>query len=172
MSDLPLIVLDIDGVLANFEGASVQHFGPCDRSLYGLNERYPDLLKSEIDAFVNDPLVYAKLSPIPGAVTACSRLMKAGSRLAYVTARPGTAYDVTQAWLALYGFPVGPLFVYHWEDKAAFIADLSPVFAVDDSPRVINGLRELNVFTLIFDQPWNAGVRGLRISGWEGLTYA
>jgi len=166
------LILDLDGCLADFDGASVQHFGPCDRSFYGMQERYPNLPKSEIDAFVNDPLVYASLTPIPGASAACHRLVGAEGRLAYVTARPATSYDITLDWLKRYGFPTAPLFVHHWEDKAAFIADLGPVFAIDDSPRVINTLRELGVFTLIFDQPWNAGVRGLRIGGWEGITYA
>ena len=167
IEELPLVVLDIDGVLADFEGASVQHFGPCDRSIYSLEERYPNLPKSVIADFVNDPLVYASLAPTPGAAAACRRIVAAGARIAYVTARPAVAYDITLEWLGRHNFPIVPLFLPHWEDKAALIADLGAAIAIDDSPRVIVSLRKLGVQTIVFNQLWNQDVGGLYIENWE-----
>ena len=58
------VVVDIDGVLADFEGAFVKTFGDDRRELESLEARYPSRSRS-INEFVYDPHTYIHLEPIP-----------------------------------------------------------------------------------------------------------
>lgn len=63
------------------------------------------------------PLTSIQNSPVvPGAPEALSRLA-ADHRIVYLTARDDALFNKTRAWLALKGFPRGPLLVWDWTIK-------------------------------------------------------
>ena len=159
------IILDLDGCLADFDSLACEKFGPCDRKIYSLEERWPDRA-GEVRKFVANPLTYALLQPISGAVNNVSRLA-AVHEIFYVTARPGgcVTEEITRLWLDWHGFPPREVYVVDYKVKAELIRSLladTKGFAVDDAPYQIEAMRKLGISTVIFDQPWNRALSGMR----------
>ena len=61
------IVFDIDGVLADFEGAFCKKFGYSNRNFADLVARYPEK-EQEILKFISDVSSYEDLEPIFGGM--------------------------------------------------------------------------------------------------------
>lgn len=161
------IVLDIDGVLANFEKAACDYFGPCDRTLYSLTARWPTRA-ADVAAFCNDPETYANLSMVRNAADGVMRLACLGHKISYCTARPNVngMIDVTRDWLAVNCFETGPLWLVPYKEKAGFCRKLSPFAVIDDAPDHIKAMHELGINVVVFEQPWNSYSLGPRLFGW------
>ena len=165
------IVLDLDGVVANFDKAAIEHFGPCDQSLYNLKHRWPEK-KAEIDVFLKDPATYLSLEPIAGAFEAVERL--AGTNQLYaVSARSAHVHDATRYWLEQHGFlfHFNEVHVVGWAEKTGVVSSLLPDLAIDDSPYQVNEMRQAGIAVAVFDAPYNKDVPGPRINGWAGLKW-
>lgn len=146
------VVVDIDGVLADFEGRFVQEFGDERRELESLESRYPSRAIT-INSFVHDPATYKNLEPIPLGLSVVEYLTDNGWDVDVVTSRPADAEWVTRRWLKEHGvnflsFSINP-------NKSGRIAELAPVCAIDDLISVARLLKRYSVPVLIMQQPWN-----------------
>lgn len=163
------VILDLDGCLADFDALACEKFGPCDRKVYRLEERWPERAE-EVRRFATNPLTYALLKPISGARAAVSRIAESHD-VVYVTARPGgqITEEITRLWLEWHGFPRRETHVVDWQEKVFRIQSLLDKregFAVDDSPVQIENMRRLGISVVVFDQPWNEHLDGPRYLGW------
>lgn len=146
------VVVDIDGVLADFEGLFIQKFGEERRELESLESRYPTMGIS-INRFVNHPETYKYLEPIPLGLSIVEYLTDNGWDVDIVTSRPADAEWVTRRWLKEHGvnflsFSINP-------NKSGRIAELAPVCAIDDLISVARLLKRYSVPVLLMQQPWN-----------------
>lgn len=153
-----LVVLDIDGVLADFMGKVQSILGPpADPHAYSLHEAYPNA-HGRVDEIVADPETYCDLRPIMGARPGVRKLHDSGLHMAVVTARPKSdrMKQVTIFWISKYfrGDFVS-VDVVGWEEKAEFIKAMNPWLAIDDAPFHLEKMRNLGITVVAFDQPWN-----------------
>lgn len=167
------LVFDVDGVIADFDKAACAAFGPCDRRLYSLTDRWPHA-KSAVNAFVTEMATYADLELVDGAQAGLVALAVAGHEIIMATARPGGLQmrALTIEWLRRHAIPFDDVFVVNTSDKANLIGGLSPDFAFDDAPHILNQLASRGVPAVVFAQPWNMSVSAeiLRVDGWPSLV--
>ena len=161
----PLVALDIDCCLADFDAAACDRFGwDCDRSIYNYHLRWPDKI-AEVDAFVGDPSSYVELKPLRHALTYVERTALY-YELVYVTARPSglAMWRITRNWLNDHFFPYGLVEIVALHDKPAYVAELGAVWALEDNPAYIMSMGILGLKVLICDQPWNRNLPGERVN--------
>lgn len=163
------IVVDIDGVLADFEREFCDAFGYHNRHLYALEARYPDVDPMLIREFVTDPENYKELNPIFGGLLFCRQAHARGWYILLMTARDRALRDVTKNWLAKYGVVYNELMFS--KNKAEAISDYDFInpsrkvkMVIDDSVSVMDSLLG-EKFGALWDQPWNRGV-------WTNPPYA
>jgi len=146
------VVVDIDGVLANFEGAFCEKFGYERRELVSLESRYPNKAR-DINKFLNDGFVYKNLKPIQLGLDIVEYLNDCAYEVYLVTARPFGLETITREWLNRHR-------VNYWSvesnrAKTGLIATIKPVCAVDDLFSVHEALLKHNIATILVAQPWN-----------------
>ncbi len=146
------VVVDIDGVLADFEGEFVRTFGDDRRELESLESRYPNS-GSRISQFVNNPLTYKNLKPISLGLAVVDFLNDNGYDVNIVTSRPLDTEWVTHRWLKRWGVDFLSFEVY--PNKIHRIAEISPICAIDDLISVSRHLEPYNVPVLMMQHPWN-----------------
>lgn len=148
------VVLDVDGVLADFEGAVTEKFGDKDRHIVKLDQRFPDKAV-EIADFVFNPLTYKDLGVLPFGKHIALWLEKAGYRIDVVSSRPPLAKGITKNWLIRNGIPFDSLWVDNSEDKTSVIGKIRPLFAVDDIGVIAERLAKLGIPCILIAQPYN-----------------
>lgn len=169
------IVLDMDGVIADFCGAIIEAFGhpPKDSAGWDWNDWYPgDMeLQERARAFTKNPESYRNLQPLPGARKSIRKIAQAGHPLYIVSARPKGAQEITEAWVHKYlRGDIKEVHTVGTSQKVHFIEEMHPHLVVDDRPEIIKSLQELGIPVVIFDQPWNVDkVDGPRAYGWTHL---
>lgn len=147
-----VVVVDICNTLADVTGAVLACLGlpesarPRRYSLEGLGVREPDAW------FLRHPEAFAEAAPLPGAADALDLAARSGWRVAYATARPDWAREVTLEWLREHGFPPGDLVT--GADKPAVCLALRAALAVDDAPGEVRRLRRV-VKVAVVGQPHN-----------------
>ena len=146
------VVMDIDGVLADFNGAFVKKFGTDRQELENLESRYPNRA-TEIYKFVSNPATYKDLEPIPLGLSIVDFLVDNGFDVDVVTSRPLSSEWVTRRWLKKTGIRYLSFGVF--PNKASQIHYLHPICAVDDLISVSRLLTRYLVPVLVFQQPWN-----------------
>lgn len=146
------VVVDIDGVLADFEGEFVRTFGDDRRELESLESRYPSQ-GHKINQFVNNPTTYANLKSISLGLSIVDYLNDNGYDVNIVTSRPMDAEWVTRRWLKNHGVRFLSFGVY--PNKIARIAQINPICAIDDLISVSRYLEPYNVPVLMMQHPWN-----------------
>lgn len=171
--------LDLDGVCADYTDG-FRRFVARDRGVpasslpdpvnwdwtrcgWGIDSRaeYLDLHTRAVAAGL-----FRDLTPLPGVSAALWRLSDAGVRIRVITHRlivrgshAASAAD-TVTWLEQQRIP-------YWD--LCFVADKPQVGAdlyVDDSPANIAAFRTAGVPALVFDQPYNQHLDGLRVRDW------
>lgn len=153
MNHRPLeVVLDVDGVLADFEGYFCEKFGDEHRELVGLEKRYPSQRES-IMRFVNSPETYRYLDALQVGLDIAQFLSYEDVDLHIVTSRPMLTHRVTQEWLRRFHVPFTTLSTKR--DKVAFIRALKPILAVDDIISVATDLHQSDIPTILVRHPWN-----------------
>jgi hypothetical protein len=146
------VVMDIDGVLADFELAFCQTFGNMHRELVALESRYPAQAR-KITQFINDGYVYKDLEPIQLGLNICSWLNDNDFEVAIVTARPFGFESLTRDWLKRHS--VNYTSFVRASPKEGQIALMKPLCAVDDLFSVHKALLGHNIPTIIVAHPWN-----------------
>lgn len=167
-----MVIIDIDGVLADLEGAMVeylrQNFGDdalTNRNLYNIDERYadfPEILDAALK-FVLDPNSYYPLKPLQSGLVFVERLMANGYPVQFLSSRPTAAQEYTVRWLKKhlsdYKSTLGAQCL--GKNKTRLILkDYSGLvdFVVDDNPRTVTTLNAGGILAYSWAQPWNEGV--------------
>lgn len=146
------VVVDIDGVLANFEGAFCETFGYERRELVSLESRYPEHARKIVE-FINDPFVYKALKPLQIGLDIIAFLVKKGFDIHVVTGRPFGMEGVTRRWLQQNDIQFDTLTLD--THKTGCIALLKPLVAIDDLFSVHTALLGANVPVIVVAHPWN-----------------
>lgn len=147
------VVVDVDGVLADFEGAFCEEFGYERRELVSLESRYPAQAR-KINAFLNDGFVYKNLKPLERGLEIVHYLNENGFDVNIVTARPFGLESVTRDWMKRYGVRYSS--IISDRPKIGRIALIKPLCAVDDLFSVHTALLGHNIPTILVAHPWNA----------------
>lgn len=157
------VMLDIDGVIANFEGYFCRQFGSNNRHLVSLYERYPGK-ETEIDNFVNNKATYYMLTPEFVGMDIAKWLMQRvtaygvrrnRARVTIVTSRPLRTAEVTKNWLKAEKVPYHKL--EFARNKVAWAVEHKPDIVVDDIIDVCEGaaLKVPGLFPVLVAHPWN-----------------
>lgn len=147
------VVVDIDGVLADFEGAFCEEFGYDRRELVSLESRYPAQAR-KINKFINNGFVYKNLKPLELGLEIVRYLNENDFEVSIVTARPFGLESVTRDWL--YRYEVEYSSFISERAKTGQIAIMKPLCAVDDLFSVHTALLGHNIPTVVVAHPWNA----------------
>ena len=146
------VVIDCDGVLADFEGSFCENFGWERRRFDKLEYRYPGRAE-EIGWFVQSPMTYENLDIIDTGVKIARFCENAGFDIHIVTCRPKQTEISTGWWLKQNGIPFTSLSVH--TVKTGKIEMINPLFAVDDRLDVAEQLAEVGIPVFLLDWPWN-----------------
>lgn len=154
-----LAILDIDGVLCDFESKFCEDFGSKNRHLYSLEARYPEVHSEKIREWVKDPENYADLSPIFGGILLLNEIKKYNVDVMLLTSRPRTTKKVTEVWLERYS--VNYDWLHFSSDKVDTVSRLGRDvdILVEDSTKTLDSMKENNLvrFPIAWGQPWNEG---------------
>jgi len=146
------VVVDIDGVLADFERSFCESFGWEHRELAHLESRYPNKSK-DIRDFINDGSVYKDLEPIEFGMSIVNYLNRFGFEVHIVTGRPSGFENITKRWLDRHGV------IYSGfrsnTRKVGEIVAVRPLCAIDDLFTIHQALLFHNINTLLVASPWN-----------------
>lgn len=174
-SGKPILLIDMDGVLADFDAEIMKRVKDRHPSINLLETRdnfyfsddYPEY-KTVIRAISNEPGFFASLPLIDHAITGWQRIVDLGyhPRICSSPIRSNSRSELEKrAWLERhFGIEVA--------NEAIITSDkyLHPGIAlIDDRPELRNAT-EAAWQHIIFDQPYNHGVNKLRIRGWLDET--
>ena len=155
------IMVDIDGVLADWETPMCDAFGYINRHMYSPYDRYPDVDRGLIEEFIANPANYEDLVPIFGGLLFCRQAARRGWYILLCTSRPKQTELVTNEWLQRYGVVHDELIFA--QKKADAILDFNERnpdkevrIAVDDSVSVLRSL-PTRVYPVAWKQEWNYG---------------
>jgi hypothetical protein len=146
------VVVDVDGVLANFNGRFTESFGQERQELEFLESRYPNQAR-EITRFVNDPATYKNLRPISLGLAVVELLNEWNYDVSIITSRPIGTEWITRRWLKEHNVNYLSFGVY--PSKVSKISEIRPVCAIDDMPSISRHLQTYNIPVLLMQQPWN-----------------
>lgn len=152
------IMVDIDGVLADWETPMCEAFGYQNRHMYSPYDRYPDVPRDLIAEFIDNLDNYVDLEPIFGGLLFCHQAKARGWYVALCTARPMTAYGLTKLWLKKYLVEYDQL--WFSKDKTQFVFNFDmdnpdkPIrIVVDDRVSVLQSMPDK--YCVAWQQEWN-----------------
>ena len=147
------VILDCDGVLADFEKAFCERFGYDRRNFVNLQDRYPKLF-DQIDLFVNFSPVYDRLDIIPVGYEISKWCEKQGFNIHIVSYRPDYTTQTTGAWLKRNKIPFKYLSIAQ-TSKVDRIININPLFVVEDILSTCLKCADLGIPSFLVDWPWN-----------------
>jgi len=150
------VVLDLDNVVFDFDGAFCKKFGWENRELVCLEHRYPDRA-DEIELFVQNPATYGKLDVLSLGTQIAKYCDENGMSTTFVSNRAMSAERITGIELKKNKIPFFSYSVGRESEspKLARIAEIAPLFVVDDMLRVAEGCADISIPCFLVDQPWN-----------------
>ncbi|MFZ5817310.1 MAG: 5' nucleotidase, NT5C type [Bacillota bacterium] len=123
----------------------------------------------------NQEEIYARATPLPGALETLHRLRAQGAHIAVVTARRGSAAMVTREWLALHGVPYD-LIQFNCDDKLAVARSLGLNLGIDDDLQHVLALSQAMPVMLMDPEGRHAETELpgniLRVRGWDEVEPA
>jgi hypothetical protein len=172
MMNKKMVIFDIDGVLANFEGTLVEYlrekYGKdafANRSMYSIEGRFAnrkDILADAL-AFTADPNSYYGLEPIIKGVELAGALIARDYPVLFLSGRPQVAQETTIRWLRKYvegyDLALGAACVGSLKMKRILSPEVKDLieFVVDDNPEIVAELNKSDIIAYAWSQPWNAG---------------
>ena len=167
-----LILIDQDGVLADFDLAfhtaweALDHPHPAvppnERRAFYVRDDYPEHLRATVEEIYTSPGFFRSLPPIPGAVDAVRELVNLGHDVRICTSPLNQYRHCVPEKYEWVEHHLGPEFVARMivtKDKTLVHGDV----LVDDKPEV-TGTRKPDWSHVIYDQPYNRYVDGVRIN--------
>lgn len=163
-----IILMDVDGVMADYEGrlnqVLIEDFGSkavANRKLYSLEKRYAEspAILTYAQALTADPNFYYPLEECEGAAEFALGLIGYGFDIKFVSSRPASAETFTRRWLRKV-LEIEPVVTCGIVDKAEFAIPFRMDIdcAVDDNPDQIKELNNAGIKALCWSQEWNEGV--------------
>lgn len=178
MAPLPVLYVDIDGVLAFQPEGSIlavnaafgESYLVAEAREYPWAATLPEDQREWLDE--NRAVIAANLAPDTLAVNVVAKAHKAGYPVAIATERDPALTDLTRAWLAYWGVPYDTLHVTGPDSKAALIAGREPgdCILIDDSPR-FEAIAGDGVQVWVPPRPWTPSGQApdgvWRFQGWR-----
>jgi hypothetical protein len=140
----PMVVSDIDGILANWVTAACQavnaHFGTHYTPMvwWQWHGPFSDEERTWLhDERFSDAAFWMSLAPIDEMITALHTLAIAGYRIVLSSEAPAEQRGARTAWLEYYEVPYNELYLVGAGGKVALCAQAStdnPIVLIDDSP--------------------------------------
>lgn len=170
-----IIMVDIDGVIADFVGA----FRKVVKKRYGVSLKEREIRVHDLFQVLGVPEEEAyelilttlrqDLGLIPGARMALNKLKTAGHTIVIVTSRPVKLAAATRRWLRVHRIPHDRL-VFQSEGQKHNSKQVVDVVVEDHLREAIRWMAKADR-VLIFDHPWNHSLnvkhRLIRVSSWN-----
>ncbi len=170
-----IILIDMDGVLADFEARFIQDwkkkfphhpYVPLEeRETFYLEESYPDGLKKDIESIFSAPGFFQNLDVIKGGKEALAKMQGLGHEV-FICTTPISKYE--NCVLEKYHWVANNL-GYEWTKRIIVAKDKTLIYGnilIDDKPEQV-GLKTPSWKHVLFNAPYNKRVKEkLRIT-WE-----
>jgi 5'-nucleotidase len=168
-----LILVDMDGVLADFEGGFLgewrtqfpdEIYVPLDqRSTFDIRDQYPKHLRKSIDQVIRAPEFIRKLGPVADAIAGMKKLAEHGHDVRICTSPLSDAPTCLQEkhdWVQCHLGPEWAKTLVITKDKTIIRGDV----LLDDNPE-IKGAYKPTWVHIVFHAPYNATIVDKRRSG-------
>ncbi|SRR5258708_10053329 len=169
------VLVDMDGVLANFEASFLNHwrlkypnkpFIPLEeRTTFSVDDQYPNEVKTLVGEIYHAQSFFASLEPIPGAIAALQGMTEHGLDV-LICSSPLSNYRncviEKYEWIEKH---LGKSWIRRFtltRDKTILRADI----LIDDRPN-IQGIYEPCWEHIIYDQPYNRSETSKRRLNWQ-----
>jgi len=158
---LDIVLIDMDGVLADFEGRVVEGLAqrgyeplePSRRVSFKMGDDYPERVRSTIYEICRSPGFFRSLKPIEGAVESVHEIEAAGYHVAICTSpltSSPTGMQEKHEWASEH---LGD----EYRSRIVITKDKTLVhgrWLIDDRPEV-EGMHQPSWEHILFDQPYN-----------------
>ena len=166
------VAMDIDGVLADFEGFLVDYLDTVfsnlqhNRDVYDLRKRYPVTEVRECASrFTADPNTYYAVPRIDEGFQLMDEILRTLGDVLLVTSRPVACETFTKRWIARemkeWGMNYNDLLgVSFASNKSSFLFPMRDkiAFLVDDNPEEVLEAQKFGLTAFSWAQPWNEEV--------------
>jgi uncharacterized HAD superfamily protein len=155
-----MIVLDIDGVVADFFEELVITLNKCGHDFkhwtewpsYNWEDICPDVSRDTLNSFLLDPLV-VKNSKAFGDAWHWVNHYSSRYDVMYLTARDISLSPETWDWFFEWDIPAD--FVVFEKNKPEFVSQIEVSVYVDDHPEMAQGAKDLGVNAFLLNRPYN-----------------
>jgi len=174
---MAIVLLDMDDVLADFEGRFFErwrtlypdlfYIHPDQRDRFYVELQMPPELREKARAIKREPGFFLGLEPLPGAPEAARRMLELGHEVFICTAPITDCATCPMEKFQWAGRHLGP----EWLKRVIIASDKTLVrgdFLVDDKPEITGSMTPLWEH-VVFDRPYNRPALGKRrIADWRG----
>lgn len=177
-STLGVVLIDQDGVLADFERGILDAFrikypnapfvALADRRGFYARDQYGPEWGETIEAIIHAEGFYRNLLAIAGTKAALEKMLEAGHDVFLCTSPLVTSHWCVPEKLAWVEHHLGTAWLRRiviTSDKTLVGDRLQPCILIDDRPAV-TGVASPPWTQVLFDAPYNKGERGPRLSSW------
>lgn len=176
MKKKKIILVDMDGVLANFESAFLKAWKRRypeelaieleNRTTIGVSQQYPQYLRNNIQKVINTRGFFRNIPPIHGGREALNELTNHGYSV-FICTTPTIIYE--NCVLEKYEW-VEEHLGREWTMRIILTKDKTLIhgnYLIDDKPE-IRGIKNPTWEQIIFDAPYNRDITGLkRLKNWS-----
>ena len=168
-----MIAVDLDDTICGYVTACIERYGWPVTWSWDLRQMWPTVdWGAHFDGLAHQAFILG-LRPLHGAQEGC-RLLERNDKLLYLTASTELSKNIRQLWLKIHDFPYAPIICTDgFENKAAWLRDnAGEVKAlIEDLPLVLDAANDAGIYTIVFNAPWNYGVRnGKRVYKWSEVV--